>query len=63
MSVLPKWIKFFVLVWMVKEFLTSNGAVEFLNSLPPERALEAKVSVSDPFNFIFVFYRAEKLGK
>lgn len=55
-----RWIKFFVLIWMVKEFWTEQGAADFLNSLPPARALEAKVSVARMTEPIYVFYRAEK---
>lgn len=31
------------LVWVHKSFLTAAGAVEFLNKLPEERAMEAKI--------------------
>jgi len=54
-----RWIKFFVLVWMVKNFYTQNGVVEFLNSLPPPRALEAKVTCGDTTAWFYVFYRQE----
>lgn len=56
-----RWVKFFVLVWMVKDFWTEQGVADFLNSLPPARALEAKVSATDLTQPFYVFYRAEKL--
>lgn len=50
-------IKFLVLVWMVKTFFTMGGVTEFLNSLPPPRQLETKVTCGDTSMFFYVFYR------
>ena len=44
-----------VLVWQAKFFFTAHGAAEFLNSLPAEIALEAKVTCD---NGCWVLYRS-----
>ena len=47
-----------LLVWQTRSFFTSRGAAQFLNSLPPERAIEAKVicELGGPW---YVVYRSE----
>lgn len=49
-----------VLIWTCQEFFTKGGVIKFLNSLPPERAIEAKVVGLDTTYPIFVFYRVEQ---
>lgn len=54
-----KILKMIVLVWMCETFFTRSGVVEFLNTLPPERAIEAKVTIPDVGQHFYVFYRVE----
>ncbi len=49
--------------WELKEFFTSNGVATFLSSLPRERALEAKVTVTDVSGRFYVFYQAAGPGE
>jgi len=53
-------LKLFVLVWMVERCSTYNDAVLFLNTLPPERAVEAKIVATDWAMPVIVFYRKDK---
>lgn len=52
-----KILKLVVLVWAMKSFYTFDGVLAFLNQLPPERALEAKVACTDLTMPCYVFYR------
>ena len=40
-----KWLAILALIWVSKQFFAINDMVKFLNDLPPDRALEAKVVV------------------
>jgi hypothetical protein len=46
-----------VLVWTSKSFFTIQGAIKFLNELPQERSLEAKVFED---KLVYVVYRIEE---
>jgi hypothetical protein len=46
-----------VLVWTSKSFFTIQGAVKFLNELPQERSVEAKIFED---KFVYVVYRIEE---
>ncbi len=50
---------FFVLIWAFKSFLYSADVVNFLNSLPKERQLEAKIITINAIPKYEVFYRME----
>jgi hypothetical protein len=52
---IQKWL---VLVWVSKFFFTPSGALEFLNTLSPERAIEAKMFCMGGFP-CYVVYREE----
>ena len=47
------------LVWTSEWFFTHGAAAQFLNTLPAERALEAKVSCA-PGSGCTVFFRIER---
>jgi hypothetical protein len=55
-----KVMKLVVLVWAMKSFHTFDGVLEFLNQLPPERAIEAKVACTELMQPCQVFYREAK---
>lgn len=52
-----KLLKFIALVWVVETFQTYDGVARFLQTLPIERALEAKVVCSDWNWPCAIFYR------
>ena len=65
---LSVWIPLLALIWVIKPCFTLEEVETFLNELPLERALEAKIvvinsqrsflsSMSNPY---YVFYRQEK---
>lgn len=49
-----------VLIWAMKSFQTFDGVLEFLNQLPPERAVEAKVACTELMQPCNVFYRESR---
>lgn len=49
----------FALMWVTKSFFTVGSVAKFLNTLPAERQLEAKIIAMDVFPII-VFYRIEQ---
>ena len=66
--IVKKWIWMFSIIWVTKSFFTIDGMINFLNTLPIQRQMEAKVFVinstrsfmgnfSDPY---YLIYRIEK---
>lgn len=65
---MKKWIWILSIIWVTKSFFTIDDMIDFLNMLPMQRQMEAKIFVinstrsfmgkfSDPYYFI---YRVEK---
>lgn len=53
-----RYAKFFILAWTIKTFSLSSSVAEFLNTLPPQRQMEAKVTCWD--YACVVYYRVDK---
>lgn len=58
-----KYYFMFALIWVSKGFLTVSATLDFINTLPLERAIEAKIIACNSQRMFFdpyiVFYREE----
>lgn len=57
------WLRLLVLVWVMKDFATMRGLIAFLNTLPEQRQLEAKIVTDDAVGVggYSLFYREDRL--